>query len=408
MASFKSRNWTPKIIAVFFALIIWLYVMSEINPRTIRPEHNIPIQFINVDTIDQKGLAIKGSLDHNISVRIIGRRDAVYRVDRGQIKATIDLLGYSNGINNIPVEVSPLEDVEIDFNPKFIRIELEEIITKEKPVKITVEGSPDTGFTMGELQYDPTTIWVKGPESLVNSIEIVGAIVKLNGDTQNLATKIPLIPLNSRGEEVKNITLGSSYANINLQIDQRKTVNINPKTEITTKDGYEVNTITVNPNTVTLRGQRESLEKIEFIDTETVVLNNISEGTVKKARLNLPEGVVATDIEEVDINITVEELIEKSFSIEREKIEFKNLKEGFTLDVMEVPETLQVKVLGNKAVLEGINVKDIKIIVDMEGLEANQYTIEPILEIPFSIEREVKNMELIPNTINIRVVGENH
>lgn len=407
MGSFNLKNWTPKIISVFFALIIWVYVMSEINPRTIRNEHNIPIHFLNIEEMQQKGLAIKGDLDHTISVRIIGRRDAVYRVSRGQIKATADLLGYRTGINNIPVEVSALEEVEIDFNPKFIRVELEEIISKEKPVKITVEGSPHTGFAIGELQYEPTTVWAKGPESLVNSIERVEGTVKLTGEAQNFTSKLPLKPLNSRGEEVANITLETSYVNVNLPIDQTKTVKINPKTEITTAEGYEISGITVSPNTVTLRGQQEILESIESIDTETIIINNISEDIVRKGKLSLPEGVTIVGTEEVDINITVEPLIEKNFSIEKENIDFRNVKEGFTLDLRDVPDILQVKILGNKAVLEDIDVTDIKIIIDMTGLEANQYTIEPILEIPFLVERKVKKVELTPKTLSVRVAAEN-
>ncbi|NLM04019.1 MAG: hypothetical protein GX214_03260 [Clostridiales bacterium] len=404
MTSFKSKNWTPKIISIFFALIIWLYVMSEINPKVIRNENNIPVHFLNVDEMQQNGLVVKGDTDYTINVRIIGRRDAVYRISRGQIKVTADLLGYQPGINTIPIEVEELENVEIDFNPKFIRVELEKLISKEKPVKVIVEGNPDDGFVMGELEYEPKAVWIDGAESLVNSVEYVGANMKLVGEGESLEKQLPLKPLNSRGEEVRNVTLGTSHVNVRLPIYLQKTVRINPQTEIQATTGYEIVDVKVNPATVVLRGQRDVLGTIDFIDTELLILDNISENTTRNVKLILPEGIITSDISEVSINIAVEEILEKTFNIRKEDINFKNIKEGYSLDLNDVPDTFEVRVLADEETLDQLELKDIKVTIDMKELEENEYTIQPILEIPYIIERKIKDVELIPGTVNIKVV----
>ncbi|SNT05669.1 YbbR domain-containing protein [Anaerovirgula multivorans] len=407
MSNFNQKNLMPKIFAIFFALTIWVYVMSEINPRITKDEQNIPVEFLNAEEMLQSGLAIKGETDHTIRVRIVGRRDEVQRITRGQIRATADILGFRPGINNIPVEVTVPGEVEVDWNPRFIRVELEEIISKQKPVNVVIEGAPRRGYTLGELQHEPTVVWVEGAESLVNSVEVVEATIKLSEEFQNINTSYSLRPLNSRKEEVPNVRLQTTHVNVNLPIDQLKTVDINPIVEVTAAEGYEINNISVEPSTVTIRGQQEIVDTVENIDTEAIAINNISENISRRVSLNLPEGIAVVDSTEVNLAITVDSLVEEIFDIARDNINFKNLAPGLRIDTNDIPNELQVRILANETVLEAVNSDNINIIIDMEGLEENQYTVEPVVEVPFLIERRAKEIQLIPKSVNIRVISEN-
>ncbi|SDL31480.1 CdaR family protein [Natronincola ferrireducens] len=406
MSNFNRRNLMPKMISILFALTIWMYVMSEINPRITTNEQNIPIVFENIEEVRQMGLVVKGNEDYTIRVRLSGRRDAVQRVSRDEIKATADLLGYRAGVNNIPIEVSVPNDVEVDFSPKFIRVELEEIVSKQKPINIVVEGTPRKGHVLGKITYEPTVVWVEGPESLVNAVEVVEATIKLAEEFQNITTEIPLRPLNSRGEEVQNVWLETNRVVVTLPIDQLKTVEVNPLVEVTGATGYEVSSIAVNPSTVTIRGQQEILDTIEYIETEAIVINNVSENITRSVGLKLPEGVTVVEPETVDIVIAVEAIVEEIFEITRDDVVFNNVASGLRVDRSEMPEVLQVKILANETVLQAVDIKDIKIIVDMGGLDENQYTIEPVVDLPFLVQRRARQIELIPKTINVRLIRE--
>lgn len=407
MSNFNQKNLMPKVFAIFFALIIWVYVMSEINPRITKDEQNISVDFLNAEEMLQSGLAIKGETDHTIRVRIVGRRDEVQKITRGQIRATADILGFRPGINNIPVEVTVPGEVEVDWNPRFIRVELEEIISKQKPINVVIEGAPRRGYTLGELQYEPTVVWVEGAESLVNSVEVVEAIIKLSEEFQNINTSYSLRPLNSRKEEVPNVRLQTTHVNVNLPIDQLKTVDINPIVEVTAAEGHEINNVSVEPSTVTIRGQKEIVDIVESINTEAITINNISENISRRVSLNLPEGIAVVDSTEVNLVITVESLVEETFDIARDNINFKNLAPGLRIDTNDIPNELQVRILANETVLEAVNSDNINIVIDMEGLEENQYTVEPVVEVPFLIERRAKEIQLIPKSVNIRVTSEN-
>ncbi|AKL96941.1 hypothetical protein CACET_c34980 [Clostridium aceticum] len=407
MNIFKRKNLMAKIISILFALTIWIYVMSEINPRITRDEQNIPVEFVNAEEMRQNGLVVKGDTDYTIRVRITGRRDEVYRIARGQIKATADLLGYRAGVNNIPVEITIPGEVEVDYNPKFIRVDLEEIVSKQKPVNVTVEGTPRSGYVLGSVAYEPRVVWVEGPESLVNSVEVAESSVKLSEEFQNVHSQFPLRPLNSRGEEVQGVNISPAHVDITLPIDQLKTVEVTSVVETTAAEGYEISNISINPNRITIRGQQEIIDAIETIETERITINNITENITRTVALRLPEGVAAVDPTEVSMTVSVEEIKEVVIQIPREQINFTNLREGLTLDTSDVPEILQVKILGNETLAQSINREDINIIVDMEGLDENEYTIEPIVELPFLIQRRARRVELVPNTVNIKVISQN-
>ncbi|SET12292.1 YbbR domain-containing protein [Natronincola peptidivorans] len=405
MNKFNRSNLTPKIISIFFALTIWIYVMSEINPRITRDEQNVPVEFINIEEMRQAGFVIKGEADETIRVRITGRRDEVHRIARGQIEVKADILGYRPGVNNIPLEVSVPGEVEVDFNPKLIRIELEEIISRQKPVNVNIEGTPRRGYVLGELDYQPTAVWVEGPESLVNAVEVVQANIKLSEEFENINTRYPLKPINSRGEEIPNVSLQTAYVNINIPIDQLKTVSVNPVVETMPAAGYEISSISVEPTTINIRGQQEIVNLIEYINTETIVIDNIDENISRRIALDLPEGITVIDTPEVTLSIEVDPIVERNFEIAREDIEFRNVAAGVEVDKSEIPAVLQVRISATETLLDTVEAAAINIVINMEGLEQNQYTIEPVVEMPFLVERRAKQIQLIPQSVNVKVVS---
>ena len=404
MKRFNNKNLMPKILSILFALIMWIYVMDELNPRRTRDEQNIPVEFLNMQAIEQEGLVLKGEKDFTIRVRINGRIDEIYKIKRSQIQAKADLLGFKSGINNVPVEVSVPGDVEVDFNPKHIRVELEEIIGRRKPVEISVEGSPERGHVLGELQYDPTSVLVEGPESLVNSVDKVVGVIKLSEDFQSISQPVSLHPINSRGEQVANINLQPKQVMVNLPMDQLKTVAINPLVDVNPAEGYEISNIVIEPSTVTIRGQHEQIDNIKSINTEAITIDNLSSNLDREIRLDIPETGIDVDVGVVKLIITVEELSEKSFEISRDNIEFRNIPRELDIDKSQIPRLLELRILAKESVVGSLNNEDLKLVVDMEGLEEGNHTLEPVIEVPMGVERRAKRIQLIPKTIDIRLI----
>ncbi len=398
------RNLAPKIISILFALVLWIYVMSVINPRVSRDLVNVPVKLVNLEELKAQGLVLVGSEDFRVRVRLTGRRDEVFKISPEQIQIKADLRGYKLGVNNVPLEISAPNNIGIDVSPRFIRVELEEITKKQRDVKVLITGSPKKNYVVGNLDYKPTAIWIEGPESYVNSVENVVAKLDVTGETKNLLLSLPLKPVNSRGEEVPGVEVKTAYVDVSLSIDLLKSVPIKPDLQVTTGDGHVISNVEINPKEVILKGQEEILKGITEITTDIVQVENLATDQVIETKLKLPQGVTLQEEVPITVSISLQKVEEETYKIPKDKIIFNNLNEKLKVDKNNIPESVDVKVVALRSVLDSIKESDISIEVDLNELNANEYTIEPVVQLPFTIEKDVKELQLNPETINIKLV----
>lgn len=397
------NNLAPKIIAILFSLILWIYVMQAINPKESRNISSIPVNLVNVEELKEQGMALVGGEGFTVRAKITGRRDEIYKVSESQIQVKADLRGYKLGSNSIPLEISAPSNVEIDISPRFIQVELEGIVKKSKDVKVIVSGKPKENFDQGTMVYKPTAVWVEGPESYVNAVENVVATLDITGEGGPLSSSLALKPVNSRGEEVKNVKINTPYVDVSLDIAFLKSVPVKEVHELKAAEGYKIIEVKLSTSEVILRGNEELLNNISEVSTENIVLEELTESQSIDVKLELPEGVLVQGETLIKLDVTVEKLEEKTYKINRENILFNNLDESFKLDKSSIPESLNVTVTGLKSMLDTIDKNVIKVEVDLSELSANEYTIEPVVTLPFMIEKDVEDVRLEPKSIKIKL-----
>ncbi len=407
MNSFFTRNVTAKVLSILFALILWIYVMSEINPPTTKPESNIPVQLIGVEDIRAQGLVIEGSDSFTINVKLTGRRDEVYKVARGDIKAVADIRGYRVGTNNIPVEVTAPQGIELDYSPKFIKVELEEIVKRQKEVSLDITGAPPEGFVLGDAEFKPTLVMVEGPESSVNSIERIVAKLEVLNDTVNISASLPLKAYNSRGVEVTNVDIVSPYIDVVLPIYRLNAIPVNPQMEVTTEEGYEIVEITVLPQEVSLKGPDELVGQLTEVTTEVIEREGVTEDFEATVPLILPEGVEVVGESNVRVKVTVQRITEQVYSLSRESIVFTNVKRGYTVNKTTLPEVIEVRIIGPETIVQEITLADIQLVADLRDMEAGQHSVTLSASIPSVEEALLKEIAINPTEINIRLETNN-
>ncbi len=400
------KNLAPKIISILFALVLWIYVMGAINPRVTRTLSNVSVNLINVEEVKNQGFILTGNKDFSARVKLTGRRDEVYNVSADQIELNADLRGYTLGSNNIPLEVSVPGNIDVDLSPRYINVNLEEIIKKQRDVKVIISGIPEESYSVGELQYKPTVVWIEGPESYVNSVEHVIAQLDISGESDELILSLPLKPVNSRGEEVPNIDVETSYADVSLSIDLLKTVPIKPNYNINAAEDYEITELDINPKEIKLKGPKEIISAINEISTELIEAEDIRENKVFEAKLNLPEKVTIENETDIILNVSVAPFEEKSIQISKDNIKFNNLSPKLEIDKSNLPDNLDITVTAIKDVLDKINKGDLKVIVDLNGLNSGEYEIEPLVETSFSTKDNIESIKIDPETISIELKEE--
>ncbi|MGV8146728.1 MAG: YbbR-like domain-containing protein [Alkaliphilus sp.] len=401
MSNFFARNATAKIISILFALVMWIYVMGEINPIITIEITNVPINIISEELIRERGLVIRNVEIGTVNARLTGRLDYVTNITRDKIILTADLLDLGVGRNNVPIIDNISSDIEVKLSSETLMVDLEEIIRVQKEIALEISGEPKENHVLGASVFTPTVAWIEGPESYVGRVHAVIARLEVENMLTNITATLPLKAYDIRGVEISGVDIQTDNVEVSLLIDSQKTVRIIPNIEAKAADGFEITKTTATPNEIVIIGQPEVLSDIFTIQTRLVEREGLNTDVELIVTLILPTNVYTNADENTKIRIEVEKIEEKIIAVPREKIVFFNLEEDLQIDKSGVPEKIEIKVVALENFIGTLDADDFSIIVNLEELGVGEYTIEPTIKTSFFIEQGAKEIELITEGFEI-------
>ncbi|PHS33820.1 MAG: hypothetical protein COA82_07970 [Alkaliphilus sp.] len=401
MSNFFSQNTTAKIISVLFALVMWIYVMGEINPIITIEIANVPVTILSEELIRERGLVIKNVDNTKINARLRGRLDYVTNITKEDIILTVNLRDFNTGRNNVPIITNIASDVEVKLSSETLMVELEEIIRVQKEVKLEIVGEPKENYVLGISKFTPTVVWIEGPESYVVRVDSVGARLEVENMTTNITATLPLKAYDIRGVEISGVDIKTNNIEASLMIDSRKMVRIIPNIEVKIADGFEITNISVTPNEITIIGQPDVLSDIFTIPTRLVEREGLNSSVELIVTLVLPDNVYTEADENTRISIEVEKIAEKIIIVAREKIVFNKLGADLVIDKTGIPEIIEIRVVALESFIETLSADDFAVIFNLEELGIGEYIIEPIIKTTFFIEQNTKELSLITEGFSI-------
>ncbi|WZL72412.1 CdaR family protein [Clostridiaceae bacterium 35-E11] len=401
---FFRRNTTPKIVSIIFALVMWLYVMGEVNPESIIELANVKVQLLNVDELKQSGLIIIGQKDFTVNVKVSGRRNDVYKVSPQDVVARADVRGFQKGVNSVPLEISIPPNTRIeDISPKQIKITLDKIVRRQKPIEVKPVGSPMEGFEPTKAIVSPSEVIVEGPESLVDKVDRVVANVNVKSQQTDIIDKLPLKPVNLEGTEVNGVEVKNKYVDVTLPIHQVKEVPIIMTFQGEAKEGFRITNKIPSEESIVIKGPKEIINPITEIRAKTINLSNLDKTTEQNISLILPEGVQTPYLtKNPTMQIIVEPIKTKEFIFEKDEIKLKNLKNDYIADLSKLPNTIKVKIQVIESMVESIDKENMYLYLDLEGLLEGKYSVD----IHYSTSDKVEKVVMLPEKVDIQIKGE--
>lgn len=396
-----SRNTTPKIVSILFALVLWLYVMSEVNPETNTVINDLKVELLNMEELKNSGLVIIGQEDFTVNAKIVGRRNEIFKITRDDIKVTADLRGYQQGVNSIPLEISqPANVTNVEITPQQIKVTLDRIVKNQKPVEIIPQGSPQRGYDMGEVILTPSQVLVEGPESKVNAVTKVVGEIDVEDIKENIRSNIPVKAVDSEGNTITGVEVKSKYVNVFIPMLRVGNVKITPQLTGEIRAGYKITKIEVNPDTVSLRGKEEEVIKYSEILTESINISDLDHTLTTRTNLLIPEGVEVLGLRDMpEITINVEEIETKEFTFNSNQISVNNLEDTLTTNIGQIDESIKVSISDVRSVLERVKRNDLELSIDGTDLQEGNHTVE----ISVNSNVPVETIEILPKEIQIQV-----
>ena len=218
----KNKNWTLKIFALIIAIILWSYVMSEVDPPFETEYRNIDVVFVNEAGLERQGLVILEPKEATVRVTVGGRRSDVIKAEK-DIVAKVDLSGYSEGTVKVPVSIEVPNNVRlIDYYPKEILFKFDRLVRQESPVVVETTGKLPEGYVLGKPEVKPQYVYIEGPKSWVDSVERVVALVNIDNRKEDINVTVPIRLVDSENRDVRGVGKEQNVVEIFIPVYQVK------------------------------------------------------------------------------------------------------------------------------------------------------------------------------------------
>lgn len=195
----KAQRHSLKIIAIFFAVSLWFYVL---NSEPVEIEKKIQIQFIL-----PKGFAISSVTERELLLKLKGSKAFIGNVFSNKEKLVIDLNPYYKKFGKNfkvlfhPSQISVPFGVDIlEMKPREANMEIDRMATMELPVKVQYIGNMGYDKKFREVSIEPQNIMVSGPIDVIKKLSRLetNPVNLSNIDKEEGTITVPLDELDSR------------------------------------------------------------------------------------------------------------------------------------------------------------------------------------------------------------------
>ncbi len=400
----KGTSIMTKIASVIIAIVLWMYVIGEVNPEIVSEVKNIEVKLVNVEKLAQAGLIVMGQDYYSVNIQVRGRRSDIVDITPQDINAIADIRGFSKGENSVPVEVNLPSNLEVEsMEPVQIKVTLDEVVRRPKPVQIEFTGSAASGYIHGSPVVEQPEIMVSGPETFVKSVDHVVATVNLNDTDQDIQQNFTFRMVDSGGDEVLGVQSEDPYVNVYVPIYRVKSVPIDVTTAGSPAGGYEITSTVQIPSKVEIMGRTENIEAIDGIKAQQVSVEGISETKDFILSIDLPENVQFVNPEkQPKIRVYVEKIISMDLLYDPEEIQITGLADGYDAEI-ETSEPVRLTVQDIESVIGTLSKEDITLSLDLSDLDGEG---KHSVKVTWSTDKDIKMIEMEENTLEVRISKE--
>lgn len=392
-----KNNKINAVIAFVAAVVLWLYVVGQVDPTTTGRITGVPVVFAGEEVLAENELALVDPGNVTVDLTIKGDRSDVRKLvaNSDRISVVADVSGLTKGTHEVTLDITVPNAVELQkASIDEITVEIDDLVTKDIAVEVSYDGAFEVSQEAGNVKIDPESIAVTGAASTVQSIDHLSATVGVDELTEKttVLTK-PVTPVDAGGNPVNHVKLESGEVRITASIIASKTLPLKVQTTGTPAAGFEIGEINA-PATVTVSGAPSALVDLTEVKATADVTDLEADATVTLVP-DLPSGITVTEPETLEAEITVAGVAARTWSYAESEIVIDDLPEGYEATIP--TQTVKVTVSAEKDTLDNFKKSDLVLHVSAAGLSEGEQ--EAGLTQVSSLEES--SVQIDPQTIRI-------
>ena len=386
-------------LSIVIALLLWVYVIGEVNPTTTKKFENIPVKLLNTENLASKGLVVLDNQNLTVTLTVEGKRADVLSAGLEDLLVTADLFGHGMGENYISLNVElPNGLTLISSEPAKLKLFIDELITADRPVILRHVGESPEGMEPGQIAMDPETVEINGARTLVDQVAYVGADLDISKLTDTLSIQESFAAAYSAdGELISRVKLSRETIQISGRMMTVKTVPLRVGTFGQEQPDFQITGLDI-PDSIAIRGDRQILESITEVTGKDIDLSAYTASTEIPLEVFLPEGVeVAEASRELTAKLTIKGLSSKTFQFSTRDIDMLDVPEGYAAEILNT--NLVVSIADKDPILAEITPDKIQLSLSLQGLGLGAHQVP----ISVTIEGYSGDISLTPQNASVNL-----
>lgn len=414
---YAHMNAASKILCVFAAFCLWIYVMTVESPEYEQTFANVTVELINTDElVSESGLMLYNGYGNMVGVTVSGKKSIVSKLSDSDIVVTADVGKITGGSGRYDCKLS----VDVPAGCKLIGLSQETIsvyvdLAASTTVKLTEKRENTNlpeGCYVGAVDYPVDMITIEGPEKIISRITEARFDNDMTGITSSATITQRVYLVDAYGNSIDSPYVKYYPQDVTVEIPILKSVSV--PLEIVFKNGFfnlENTETTITPQAVRVTGEPDIIDAGRLIDKiEIDEVNDYNSGSkdelkcVKKVSLKAVDGVeLETDTVEIT-SVPVSEIKSRKITVPGKNIIDTGGKSGVSYTWDQSPVT--VRIIGTLAALSSLSEEDIILRFDMSPYSVtNSGTTEVRAEVV--IDSEYKDELLAIGDYEITVTFSN-
>jgi len=392
------------LLSFVLAFFFWAVAIESEDPTRVDSYGaTIPVEFRGLpETMTTYGL--NGA---RVKVDIRAPESVWAGLGADDIEAYIDLSEVPTGTQRVPVIVdlrAQPADVQA-VNPDVVELVVETIAEREVAVVVRVQGTPAMGYSADPPEVAPQSLRIRGAASLVERADHAELSVSVEGRQNSLRGDFDAEIIDIDGEPVPELTVMPKSVTVNVPVEPLGFIRDIPVTlgplPGQPATGYRLANIEFEPPVVKVFGRTELVESVNYLQTEPISLEGITQTLTARVNLQGLEGLSMIEPPTPNVTVTVTvEVIRSGLTLELTPT-FRGLSDGVRATVG--PDSIVTIISGPLAVMEALDTSQVEMVLDLTGLGPGEYVLTPVVNVPAEVDIENIIPEAVPVTIEEQI-----
>lgn len=388
-----THNFGLKLLAILFAIVLWIVVVNIDDPtQTLSYTTSVNLENTSyLTSMDKYYEVLEGT--NTVTFRVTAKRSVHDKLNGSDFSAAANMgkIEYDEKTETyrVPVTITAPQkyskEIEMANKQNYIELSLEDLSRTQKVIKATTKGSVTDGYALGDVKITSYNVLkISGPASIVSQIDTVTAVIDVDNVDTDVTDSVAPILLDADGNVVDTtkLTLSLSTVTISAQILSTKDVPVQFSTSGTLEDGYMVTGISYQPTEVRIKGESAILNTINSISVPKEVLNLDGRTTDLETDVDitayLPEGtaLVLNSDGRIEVKVTIEPIVEKSYQVPVDNISLENLSDEY--DCEYDAKYVKLTVSGSEENMSILKKQNIRGTLELTGLSEGEHKLTPV------------------------------